>query len=134
MNVPRVAKDLHTKVLRLLDMEYKPAELAAELNTEVRLIRDCVKAGCPARHDKTGHAWINGKDFKLWVMTNTPQRKGKTVKRADNEFYCLACRRYYIITETTRTVKRGRAVVVYAVASCGHNVARARVQSAKDEK
>lgn len=122
---------LHNRVRRLLNMEYKPAEIAAELAIDVRLIRDCLKMGCPARYDKTGHAWINGKDFKSWVMTNTPQRKGKTAQRGELEFYCLPCKQYFTVKEITRTVKRGRLDITYAIAPCGHNVTKIKTKSEK---
>ncbi len=82
----------------LLDMQYKPTELANELGIDVRAIREWTKNGLPHQRDHQGRLWINGRELAKWVNLHR-QRPGFTL--AANEAYCLRCRRKVKLLQPT---------------------------------
>jgi len=50
------------RLKRLLDMMYKPSELAEEVGFSLQQVyRVYVPGGCPVERDSRNHIWINGK-------------------------------------------------------------------------
>lgn len=88
---PRIGNSLHRRFLQLLDMEYKPSELAEILGVNIKTIYSYTNFGLPARKDKFGHFWINGKVLAEWGRNVLSTHKVlRLVERAD--FYCLGCK------------------------------------------
>jgi hypothetical protein len=92
--------------IRILDMEYKPAEIA-------------VAAGAPARKDANGRYWIHGLTFVQWLKDAGPKKPGDKSTIENDEAYCFNCRRVVHFTETRR-IKR----TVYGICLNGHKVIR----------
>lgn len=108
--------------MRLIDMEYKPSEIAAELNSNVRHILHLVSAGAPARKDESGHVWIHGENFAQWLEDAAPKNDAEENSRpavAENECYCLQCRKITVFTVTKR-----KGSVIHGTCPAGHKVAR----------
>ena len=82
------------KIARLLDMLYKPVELAEELGVSTDTVRrSYIPAGCPVTKDNTGHVWIHGTSFATWAKGLIRQRTKKSrPKLAENRAYCLLCK------------------------------------------
>lgn len=114
---------------RLLDMMYRPSELAAELECPVRSIYRHVAAGCPHTRDDDGHIWINGQEFQRWAQA----RQGKRQPLKDGEAYCLRDNRPVQMMEpiTVRPVKRHLELVSGTCPICGGIVNRARARERK---
>jgi hypothetical protein len=93
MPVPKLTRTKVLKVRRLLDMMYKPSEIAEELEiTTDTIYRSYLPAGAPCQKDSKGQVWIHGLSFANWarafVMSNA-RRKG--TKMEDNQVYCMRC-------------------------------------------
>lgn len=60
---------------RLLDMQYRPAELASALGVGVGVVyKSWVPKGCP--HERVaGQIWISGADFQDWLRSEGVKRK-----------------------------------------------------------
>ena len=77
---------------RLLDMMYRPAEIASTLDISVdSFYRSYVPAGAPVVKDAKGVMWIHGLSFAIWARDNLKQRPEDRKVMADNEVYCLKC-------------------------------------------
>ena len=64
------------KLARLMDMLYKPAEIAAELEVSPDTVyRSYLPAGCPHTRDKKNNIWIHGPAFASWAKSSIANRK-----------------------------------------------------------
>lgn len=83
------------KLIRLLDMMYKPSEIADEIGVSVDTIRrSYIPAGLPIEKDTTGHTWINGASFAKWAKEQKPSRKKVgSGKMPDDQAFCLRCKK-----------------------------------------
>jgi hypothetical protein len=116
------SRALMRRSLRLLDMEYKPSEIASELSTDNRHILRLVEAGAPARKDDNGRYWIHGRNFALWLENVSPKNDKELKARPvvkDNEAYCVVCRSLVIYKE-----HRLKGRVSYGTCPLGHKTAR----------
>ena len=56
----------------LLNMMYKPSELAEEIGfNQNQVYMVYIPAGCPHERDEKGHIWINGKLFARCISTTS---------------------------------------------------------------
>ena len=108
---------------RLLNMMYRPSELASELDCKTRRVRTLIDAGCPHVRDDTGHLWINGHEFRCWAET---YNKGNRQPLGEGEAYCLRCdcARMMKGPFTTRTTRRGAELLSGVCSVCGTRVNR----------
>lgn len=119
VRIAKLSHSLMRRSIRLLDMEYKPSEIADELSANKAQIRRLVTAGAPARKDAKGHYWINGLKFSAWLESAAPKNDRDKHTFEDNEAYCVACKSVVIFTTTKRIGK-----VIYGKCPQGHNTAR----------
>ena len=119
VRVDRLSRALMRRSIRILDMEYKPSEIAEELGASKVQILRLLSAGAPARKDAKGHYWIHGPAFVHWLEDAAPKKPGDKTAFADNEAYCLTCRAV-VSFEETRRKKR----IVYGICPKGHKTAR----------
>lgn len=119
IRVEKLSRGLMRRSMRLLDMEYKPSEIADELGASKDQILRLVSAGAPARKDSKGHYWIHGETFVKWMTDAAPKDSKAKNTFADNECYCVVCRSMVIYTEHRR-----KGHIVYGKCPQGHNVAR----------
>jgi hypothetical protein len=119
IRIEKLSRAMMRRSMRLMDMEYKPSEIAEELSvTKVQVIR-MLTAGAPARKDAEGRFWVHGLKFAEWLENAAPRKpKDKTIF-ADNECYCLQCRKVVPFTENRR-----RNHIVFGTCSHGHKVTR----------
>jgi len=75
------------RLRRLLNMKYKPSELAEEIGFGVKQVYMVyVHLGCPHERDIERHIWINGADFREWYL----EFYGKRPLR-NGEAFCRTC-------------------------------------------
>ena len=105
----------------LLDMLYRPSEIAHELGIEQRHIyARLIPSGMPHTKDRNGSIWIHGPELAAWIRTLTKKR----VPLADGEAYCLRCRKPSGIVDGKR-VKHGALVLLRGKChKCGATVNR----------
>lgn len=115
----KLSRALMRRSIRLLDMEYKPSEIAEELDASKEQIRKLIHAGAPARMDAKGNYWIHGERFAEWLKNAAPKNDKAKKVFEDNEAYCFACK-----AVTTFTEYRRKNRVVFGTCLHGHKVAR----------
>jgi hypothetical protein len=115
------------KLPRLLHMKYAPSELAEEIGCNVDTIyRSFVKSGCPHERDDKGHIWIVGDLFRAWAQ-ETIQHHPRAVKMAEDEAYCLHCRKVVKMKfEGIRPANLYAEFVTGRCIECGARVNRSR--------
>ncbi len=119
VRVEKLSRSLMRKSLRLLDMEYKPAEVAEELGAKKEQILRLISAGAPARKDSKGHYWIHGISFVEWMTKAAPKTSKDKSTFADNEVWCVTCK-----NTVTYSEHRRKGHISYGKCVNGHNVAR----------
>ena len=105
----------------LLDMLYKPSEIARELGIEKRHIYGrLIPSGMPHNKDRNGSIWIHGPELAAWLRTLTKKR----VPLADGEAYCMRCRKPSRIVDSKR-VRHGALMLLRGKCNkCGATVNR----------
>lgn len=105
---------------RLLDMMYKPSEIADEVGFTVRqFYRVYIKLGCPHQRDKRNHIWINGKAFVNWYQDIFPKIKVKK-----DQAFCLTCKKAVDIVEPIQNQKEGLNYLVSFCPHCGRKLVK----------
>ena len=73
--LPRIDQATMRRALRLLNMQYRPSEIAAELKINVQILyRGWLPAGCPHAKDEHGNIWIVGTALHTWMVTVNARR------------------------------------------------------------
>jgi hypothetical protein len=93
--MPRVLKRVSIiRLGRILNMMYRPSELAEELCISTETIyRSYLPAGMPYTRDEKGDIWINGKQFVSWAQETIVKNKANRKPLPDNTAWCMRCNR-----------------------------------------
>ena len=118
------------KLVRLMDMMYRPKELAEEIGVSVDTVyRSYLPAGCPHQRETSGEIWINGLDFQAWVREMQANKKrGKNhTPMPENQAFCMRCDKPVEMI-SPRVIHRTRNMELLQgrCAVCGCKVNRAR--------
>jgi phage FluMu protein Com len=111
----------------LLNMMYKPSEIAEELGVSVETIyRSYLPAGAPSVVDSKKRVWIHGPAFAKWVEDYVDHRRGRPrLVMLDSEGYCVMCNTVVaMINSRKRDVKKGVARLTGKCPKCGKVVNR----------
>lgn len=119
VHVEKLSRAAMRRSMRLMDMEYKPSEIADELHLSKEQVMRLLAAGAPARRDQGGHFWVHGSSFVRWLSDVAPKNKKAKHVFLDGECYCLACRGVVTYTETRR-----RNNMVFGLCPSGHKITR----------
>ncbi|MHA1974130.1 MAG: hypothetical protein ACTSW1_14120 [Candidatus Hodarchaeales archaeon] len=105
---------------RLLDMPYKPSELAEEVGfNRHQVYRVYIPEGCPHTRDEKRYIWINGKEFREWYEETYPR-----VSLAKDETFCLTCKKAVKIINPKRKQKGRLHYWISKCPNCGRKLAR----------
>ena len=132
MRRPRVTKAVRARLDRLLEMRYRPSELAEELGVCADTVtRGWVRAGAPHSRDEQGRIWLVGTEVAAWLesMAERPH-----VTLGPGEAYCLQCQAAVKMQCPEREC-RDRVVLVRGwCAQCGARVARMERYKPEDSR
>ncbi|MHC1739692.1 MAG: DUF5679 domain-containing protein [Anaerolineaceae bacterium] len=114
------------KLSRLLDMEYKPSEIAEEIDVSLWVIYNTyLHAGCPHRREKGGQIWIHGLSFAAWARSvNAADKKNPFTLQAD-EAWCTKCNAVVKMLDPHERKLKSNLIMVYGTCSvCSGKVNR----------
>lgn len=114
------------RLMRLLNMMYKPAEIAEEIGVSVDTIyRSYIPAGLPIVRDTQGNYWIHGPAFVAWARATVTQKRAKRQPLPEGSAWCVKCNRAVEITAPRlRTVNRYLQLLQGTCPHCGRTVNR----------
>jgi hypothetical protein len=116
----RLSGSQRMRLAKLLDMFYKPSELAEEVGfTRRQVYRVYIPAGCPHKRDEKRYIWINGKIFREWYEENYPR-----VCLAKDEAFCLTCKKPAKIINPKRIQKGRLHYWISYCPECGRKLTR----------
>jgi len=108
------------RLIKLLDMLYKPSELAEEVGfTRRQVYRVYIPAGCPHTRDEKRYIWINGKAFREWYEETYPR-----VSLGQDETFCLTCKKPVKIINPKIENKGRLHYLISFCPKCGRKLAR----------
>ncbi|MBI5935674.1 MAG: helix-turn-helix domain-containing protein [Chloroflexi bacterium] len=122
---PLIQRSQLMRLPRLLDMMYRPAELAEELGIHVDTIyRTYIRNGLPHERQDGGEIYIHGLACAAWVRSQF-KAKRKRIPLADGQAWCLRCRIPAPIEAATRRPLGKKRELVQAVCPrCGATINR----------
>ena len=132
---PTFSRALIIRLGRLLDMEYKPAEIADELGISADTIRrNYLRNGCPHRRESSGAIWIHGKSFAAWAMEINELNKRKSFVLSDSQTWCVRCNHVVEMVDMhERRIKKNLIMIYGKCSVCGGKVNRLK-SGKEDEK
>lgn len=115
----RLAGYQRQRLKYLLDMLYKPSELAEELSITVRqFYRVYIPLGCPVVRER-GRVFIHGQTFAEWYFSVYP-----LVTMSPSEGFCLSCKKPVPMLDQVLK-KFGRlSFYVFECPNCGRKISR----------
>jgi DNA-directed RNA polymerase subunit RPC12/RpoP len=109
-----------TRLQRLLNMMYRPSEIAEEIGFEVRQVyRVYIPLGLPHERDERKNIWINGVVFRDWIL-ETYQK----TELEDHQAFCLTCKQPVPIQEPEKHEKEGLIYLTCHCPECGRKIAK----------
>ncbi len=130
MKIPYFKHRQIIKLARLLDMLYKPAEIAEEIGvTPETIYRSYLPAGLPYTRDDQGNIWIHGTAFVSWAREMISRRKSERVPLQDDEAWCLKCGGPVPLTNPKiKKSNRYLELLQSRCPRCGNTINRARAR------
>lgn len=125
MRKPKFDRKQQGRLKRLLDMEYKPSEIAEEIGiTTETIYRGHMPAGAPFTKDNKGNVWINGLAYKKWVEDFFTVRRNTEPMPKDHA-YCFTCKTArQIQNPKVRPYKQATDQVIGKCPVCGKKISR----------
>jgi hypothetical protein len=123
----------HTQIIRLsriLNMMYKPSEIAEEIEvTPDTIYRSYLPAGLPHVRDGKGNIWIHGPAFVSWAKETVCKKKAQRVGLAADQAWCMKCNRAVKMQmPAVKVVNRYIEILQASCPHCGRTVNRARAR------
>lgn len=123
----------HTHIVklgRLLNMMYKPAELAEEIGVSIDTIhRSYLPAGLPHVRDEYNNVWIHGLSFANWARATIAKKKSERAGLPPDHAWCLKCNcAVQLINPKIKITNRYLELLQAACPHCGKTVNRARAR------
>jgi hypothetical protein len=119
------------KLGRLLDMLYKPSEIAEEIGVIPDTVyRSYLPAGAPHVRDEHGGVWIHGLAFASWARETIAQKRSKRTGLPDGHAWCLKCNQAVPLTNPRiKPVNRYLELLQAPCPVCDRTVNRARART-----
>lgn len=126
VNGVKLTQRVIAKAPGLLPMRYKLTEMAEKLDLHPRTLSDWTDAGLPHERDSRGHIWIIGTEFAEWVEDNRKSaKKSDCPKLADDEAFCMRCRKAVKMSFPTIIPGRGKQIFIKGQCpNCGCTINR----------
>jgi hypothetical protein len=127
-------RDQMARLGRLLEMRYRPSELASEIGCHPDTVyRSFIPSGCPQERDARGHIWIIGTEFAKWAREAVSP---KHITLADDEAYCLKCNKPVKMKGkiTVKPTNRYLELMTGHCSECNSVVNRARARRSNQEQ
>ena len=130
MPVPKMNRGMILRLGRLLDMLYRPSELAKELSVSTNtVVQTYLPAGAPVTVDAQGKTWIHGTRFALWAReVLATDRRGKLARTpSETQAWCMRCNQVVEIANPRRHAtgqRPGVGIVSGRCPLCGAKVNR----------
>ena len=116
----RLDSQQKSRLAKLMNMLYSPSELAEEIGFDRRQIyRVYLPLGCPHTRNKNNRVWINGIDFKNWILAIYKKKE-----LAKDEAFCLSCKKQVKIKNPIQENKNGLIFYVCECPHCGRRIAK----------
>lgn len=130
MRTPHLKHQHIVKLGRLLNMMYKPSEIAEEIDLAVDTIyRSYLPAGLPHLRDEEGNIWIHGPAFISWARETISKKKNQRAGLPDNHAWCMKCNQAVaLINPKTKEVNRYLELLQARCPQCGGVINRARAR------
>lgn len=122
----------HTQIIRLsriLNMMYKPGELAEEIGvTQDTIYRSYLPAGMPHTRDAAG-VWIPGPAFVAWARETISKKKNQRAGLPPDHAWCMTCNKSVrLINPKVKVINRYIELLQSPCPSCRTIVNRARAR------
>ena len=109
-----------TRLQSLLNMMYRPSEIAEEIGFKVRQVyRVYIPLGLPHQRDDHNHIWINGVVFRDWVQ-DTYQK----ITLEENQAFCLTCKKAVEIHNPVYHDNEGLKYLTCNCPKCGRKLSK----------
>ena len=128
----RTPRFKHHNIIRLgriLDMMYRPSEIAEEIGVTVDTVyRSWLPAGLPHKREPDNTIWIHGPAFVAWVKSIS--RENKKQPLPDGHGWCMKCNQIVSMSASTPIFQnRYIEIVQSACPKCKTPVNRAQKRS-----
>lgn len=127
-NLPRFKRAQIIRLTRLLNMMYRPSEIAKEIEvTTEMVVRTYLPAGAPHTRDESGHIWIHGWAFRDWAKTVIGAKRARSKHpMTENQAWCMKCNAVVtILNPKPKKLNRYADLLQGTCAVCGTRVNRA---------
>ena len=128
--VPLLQHTHIVKLGRLLNMMYKPNEIAEEIGVNKDTVyRSYLPAGLPHTRDEQGNIWIHGPAFVSWAKETVAKKKSDRAGLPDGQAWCMKCNRPVLLNNPkTKIINRYLEMQQAPCPYCGKTVNRARAR------
>lgn len=121
----------HTHIVklgRLLDMLYKPAEIAEEIGVTNDTVYRCyLPAGVPHARDERGNIWIHGPAFAAWARETISKKQSQRAGLPPGHAWCMKCNQAVLLIEPkVKAINRYIEILQAQCPHCLKTVNRAR--------
>lgn len=116
----RLSGQQKTRLINLLNMMYRPSEIAEEIGFEKRqMYKVYIPLGLPHEKDINNRIWINGIIFRDWI-----KELYKKIPMNKNEAFCVTCRQPVEIINPEWKEKEGLFYLLCDCPECGNKAAK----------
>jgi hypothetical protein len=124
------------KLGRILDMLYKPSEIAEEIGVaQDTVYRSYLPAGLPHMRDDQDNIWIHGPAFVEWAKQTIALKKSKRAGLPDGHAWCMKCNiPVQLINPKIKIINRYLELLQAPCPRCGKTTNRARARTGEKAK
>ena len=119
---PKIPQTVLVRSMGLLPIMYQTRALAEELGITPQLLVQWIRLGAPHTRDKTGRAWITGREFADWV--DLQRRQAAAAPQSGGPAFCPRCRVAINIEDPAFAALGASTVVTGTCPRCGGPVSR----------
>jgi len=119
---PKIPQTVLVRSMGLLPIMYQTRALAEELGITQQLLVQWIRFGAPHVRDRSGRAWINGKEFADWV--DIQRREAAAAPQSGGTAFCPRCRAAIEIEDPSSATVGTISLVTGSCPRCGGPVTR----------